>query len=145
MFFFSLHTHCYGKLLQLCRHTVMASCFNSLNIMQCGSKTCSKCQTILTLLFIEGLEWCIFILRVTPQICKPTTRKGLLLMYERPLQIKWTESDIERHMEISYLISTQFWQERGCCVSGNCKFCWQQASCGPSPPDWGLGLYAQSH
>jgi len=44
---------------------------NSLNIMQYGSKTCSRRWNILMLLSIDGYQWCIFVLRASPKFVKP--------------------------------------------------------------------------
>lgn len=51
---FSLHKYCGGSHLYCS--------FISSDLMRYGSETSSRCRKILTLIFTEGSEWCIFIL-----------------------------------------------------------------------------------
>lgn len=44
--------------------------FNSLNVMECGSKTGLIHRTILIVLSVRGTKWHIFILGGTPRICE---------------------------------------------------------------------------
>lgn len=53
-----------------CNMCCFFSSFNSLNIMEDCSQTCSSCRKILMLLSTEGSGWFILILRVTPRICQ---------------------------------------------------------------------------
>jgi len=85
--YFSLHKHCGGSHLYCS--------FISSKLMRYGSKTSSRCRKMLTLIFTEESEWCIFIF----EFAKPPKTEiwlyfedGLVKAHPRPATHKHQHS-----------------------------------------------------